>query len=109
MTTRAFIAGCSGLELTPDEAAFFRDAEPWGFILFRRNIETPGAGDGADCAACARRVGARRADPDRPGGRPGPAHGTAALAELSAGPRLWPACTATTRWSGARSPASAPG
>ncbi len=39
--TRAFIAGCSGLALTPDEAAFFRDADPWGFILFRRNIETP--------------------------------------------------------------------
>src|SRR5918912_4413728 len=41
MTVRAFIAGCSGLELTPDERAFFRDAEPWGFILFKRNIETP--------------------------------------------------------------------
>jgi beta-N-acetylhexosaminidase len=39
--TRAFIAGCSGLALTPDEAAFFRDSDPWGFILFRRNIETP--------------------------------------------------------------------
>ena len=32
--TRAFIAGCSGLELTPDEAAFLREAAPWGFILF---------------------------------------------------------------------------
>ncbi len=41
MTTRAFIAGCSGLELTPDEIAFFREAAPWGFILFRRNIEAP--------------------------------------------------------------------
>jgi beta-N-acetylhexosaminidase len=41
MTARAFIAGCSGLELTPDEIAFFRDAEPWGFILFKRNIDTP--------------------------------------------------------------------
>jgi beta-N-acetylhexosaminidase len=40
--TAAFIAGCSGLVLTPDERAFFRDAEPWGFILFKRNIETPG-------------------------------------------------------------------
>src|SRR3954447_10882283 len=37
----AFIAGCSGPELTPDERAFFRDAAPWGFILFRRNVETP--------------------------------------------------------------------
>ena len=41
MTIRAFIAGCSGHELTPDEAAFFREAAPWGFILFRRNVDTP--------------------------------------------------------------------
>jgi beta-N-acetylhexosaminidase len=41
MTTRAFIAGCSGLELTLDEVAFFRDAEPWGFILFKRNVGAP--------------------------------------------------------------------
>src|SRR4051812_21906370 len=42
MTSRAFIAGCAGFELTPDETAFFRDAEPWGFILFKRNVDTPG-------------------------------------------------------------------
>jgi beta-N-acetylhexosaminidase len=41
MTARAFIVGCSGLELNPDERAFFRDADPWGFILFKRNIEAP--------------------------------------------------------------------
>jgi beta-N-acetylhexosaminidase len=41
MTARAFIAGCSGLALAPDERAFFRDADPWGFILFKRNIDTP--------------------------------------------------------------------
>jgi beta-N-acetylhexosaminidase len=41
MTSRAFIAGCSGHELTPDEIAFFREAAPWGFILFRRNVDTP--------------------------------------------------------------------
>lgn len=41
MKTRAFIAGCSGHELTPDEVAFFNEAAPWGFILFRRNIGTP--------------------------------------------------------------------
>src|SRR3954469_4467264 len=40
--TRAFIAGCAGPVLTADELALFREAEPWGFILFRRNIETPG-------------------------------------------------------------------
>jgi beta-N-acetylhexosaminidase len=41
MTTRAFIAGCSGYEMTSDEAAFFREAQPWGFILFKRNIDCP--------------------------------------------------------------------
>lgn len=29
-----------GLELTPDERAFFRDSDPAGYILFRRNIES---------------------------------------------------------------------
>lgn len=41
MASRAFIAGCSGLVLTPEERAFFRDMTPWGFILFKRNIDTP--------------------------------------------------------------------
>jgi beta-N-acetylhexosaminidase len=38
---RAAILGCAGLELTADERAFFRDADPLGFILFARNIDTP--------------------------------------------------------------------
>ncbi|PWJ18332.1 glycoside hydrolase family 3 N-terminal domain-containing protein [Jannaschia seohaensis] len=37
----AFILGCEGPDLTPDEAAFFREADPWGFILFARNVERP--------------------------------------------------------------------
>lgn len=41
MNTRAFIAGCAGPELTHDERLFFREAAPWGFILFGRNVETP--------------------------------------------------------------------
>jgi beta-N-acetylhexosaminidase len=41
MRSRAFIAGCLGTSLTPDERAFFRDARPWGFILFKRNTQTP--------------------------------------------------------------------
>jgi beta-N-acetylhexosaminidase len=41
MSTRAFITGVSGLELTADEHAFLRAERPWGFILFKRNIETP--------------------------------------------------------------------
>ena len=41
MSARAFIAGCAGLELTAEEQAFFSDAEPWGLILFRRNVSDP--------------------------------------------------------------------
>lgn len=41
MTSRAFIAGCLGTSLTADERSFFRDARPWGFILFKRNTQTP--------------------------------------------------------------------
>jgi beta-N-acetylhexosaminidase len=40
MPARAFITGLSGLAVTPEERAFLRDARPWGFILFKRNIET---------------------------------------------------------------------
>jgi beta-N-acetylhexosaminidase len=39
---RAAIYGPEGLELTRDERRFFRDAEPAGFILFRRNCGDPG-------------------------------------------------------------------
>ena len=38
---RAAILGCAGPDLTPDERAFFRDADPLGFILFARNVDTP--------------------------------------------------------------------
>lgn len=31
----------AGLTLSPEEQAFFRDVDPYGFILFARNIETP--------------------------------------------------------------------
>lgn len=37
----AAIFGCLGPALSPDEAAFFRDYDPFGFIIFARNIETP--------------------------------------------------------------------
>ncbi|MAL09577.1 MAG: beta-N-acetylhexosaminidase [Maricaulis sp.] len=37
----AAIYGLSGLELTADEKAFIRDANPWGFILFARNVDRP--------------------------------------------------------------------
>jgi len=37
----AAVFGCSGPRLTADEAAFFRDADPLGFILFARNVAEP--------------------------------------------------------------------
>lgn len=40
-TVGATILGCLGPSLTPKEAAFFRAANPWGFILFARNVEDP--------------------------------------------------------------------
>jgi beta-N-acetylhexosaminidase len=41
MNSRAFITGVSGLELSAEERKFIRAERPWGFILFRRNVETP--------------------------------------------------------------------
>ena len=38
---RAFITGLAGTELTDQEGAFLRDAQPWGFILFGRNVAGP--------------------------------------------------------------------
>jgi beta-N-acetylhexosaminidase len=40
MRSRA-IYGCSGIALSANERAFFRETQPWGFILFGRNIEAP--------------------------------------------------------------------
>ncbi|MCT8160736.1 beta-N-acetylhexosaminidase [Pseudoruegeria sp. SHC-113] len=37
----AVIFGCEGLAVTPEEQAFFAEAQPWGFILFARNVESP--------------------------------------------------------------------
>jgi beta-N-acetylhexosaminidase len=41
MTVRAFITGLAGTALTPAERAFLRESEPWGLIVFKRNVETP--------------------------------------------------------------------
>lgn len=35
---KAFICGCAGLALNADERAFLRREDPWGFILFKRNV-----------------------------------------------------------------------
>ena len=41
MSTRAFIIGVSGTELTAVEREFIRAERPWGFIPFKRNVENP--------------------------------------------------------------------
>jgi beta-N-acetylhexosaminidase len=41
MSTSAFITGVSGPALTAEERDFLQSQLPWGFILFKRNIETP--------------------------------------------------------------------
>lgn len=41
MTRSAAIYGCAGHRLTAEEKAFFSDVRPWGFIVFRRNVDSP--------------------------------------------------------------------
>ena len=41
MNSRAFITGVSAPELTDSEREFIRAERPWGFILFKRNVDTP--------------------------------------------------------------------
>src|SRR5476651_1892179 len=41
MAARAFILGLSGLTLSDGERAFIREAQPWGLIIFKRNVSTP--------------------------------------------------------------------
>ena len=79
-------------DLTADERAFFRDADPLGFILFARNVEHARAARAADRRAALLRGARRRAGADRPGGRPGRAAAAAALAQGAAGA----ACSASS-------------
>jgi beta-N-acetylhexosaminidase len=41
MGRRAFIAGIAGTELSAAEREFISAERPWGFILFKRNVENP--------------------------------------------------------------------
>ncbi len=41
MSPRAFISGLADRELSAAELSFLRDADPWGVILFGRNVEGP--------------------------------------------------------------------
>jgi beta-N-acetylhexosaminidase len=61
MSTRAFITGVSGTELTAAEREFIRGERPWGFILFKRNVATP-----AQVAALVAELRAVADTPDAP-------------------------------------------
>ncbi len=69
MRARA-IYGCAGTSLTQEERAFFREAQPWGFILFGRNV-VDREQVRALCAALRETVGDARAPIliDQEGGR----------------------------------------
>jgi beta-N-acetylhexosaminidase len=41
MTCKALIVGCTGTELSREEKALFKAERPWGFILFKRNVDNP--------------------------------------------------------------------
>ncbi|HEX2560727.1 beta-N-acetylhexosaminidase [Phenylobacterium sp.] len=41
MSIHACILGCAGTSLSDEERSFFSEVRPWGFILFKRNIDTP--------------------------------------------------------------------
>ena len=41
MSPAACILGCAGHILTSAEAELFADVQPWGFILFARNVDSP--------------------------------------------------------------------
>src|SRR6478609_7631496 len=58
---RAFITGLEGTALSAAERAFLRAHRPWGFILFKRNIETR-----QQVADLVRDLRETTADPDAP-------------------------------------------
>jgi beta-N-acetylhexosaminidase len=41
MSIKPVILGCESTTLSKNEKFFMRDANPWGYILFARNIDTP--------------------------------------------------------------------
>ncbi len=80
---RAFVSGCAGLALSADEQRFFEAAQPWGLILFKRNVELPDQVRRLDECLPRLRRPRRCSSPDRPGRRPCPAARAATLARLS--------------------------
>ena len=92
MGARAVIFGLEGPDLSSAERAFFREADPWGFILFARNVQTP---DQLCRLTSELREAAGRDVPiliDQEGGARRP-DGPASLASMAA-------CDAALRWCG---------
>ena len=95
--TLAFVCGCAGSALRPEERAFIRDARPWGLILFKRNVV-----DREQLRALThsfRELVARADAPvliDQEGGR-----------VQRMGPPHWPAYPAAARFEAASAPARA--
>jgi beta-N-acetylhexosaminidase len=85
---QAAIYGLEGVALTGDERAFFRDADPAGFILFKRNCESPD--EVSRLTGALRELSGRDAVPiliDQEGGR---------VARMQ--PPAWPAFPAAERF-----------
>jgi beta-N-acetylhexosaminidase len=61
MGTKAFISGVGGLQLTQAERDFLRAEQPWGFIVFKRNIS-----DRAQVAALVSELRGAVGRPDAP-------------------------------------------
>src|SRR6185369_6391005 len=61
MNSRAFITGVSSLELSAAEREFIRAERPWGFILFKRNIDSP-----AQITSLVRELRSSADNPDAP-------------------------------------------
>ena len=89
MPVGAFICGCAGVSLEFDEVEFIREFNPWGLILFSRNIDTPS--QVRDLVNQFRAITGRQNAPvliDQEGGR-----------VQRMGPPHWPAYPAASRYS----------
>ena len=61
MTTKAFITGVAGTNLSAEERNFIAAERPWGFILFKRNVADP-----AQVAALTDQLRAAVGEPNAP-------------------------------------------
>ena len=84
---KAFICGCSGLALTPEERSFLREERSVGPHPLQAQCRRPRSDSRADPIVSRMRRPGGRSGSHRPGRGQGPAHGAAALAGLPRGGR----------------------